>query len=150
MAPSFADAARAREYGRLGTWDPWLDQFRGTPGWNAISRAYNAGKAEGPSKPPLLPNGPQTQGVPGTNPALDPRDALSRLNELGQLDLQEISNRSDYEAVVAQDPYIRQTIIENYKHARQGREDELASRGLTARGVQDAQLYDVNRTKQLA
>lgn len=184
MALSFREIAVARELGRLGIWNPWLQSVWGDAN---VRTVYNLGKREGAGQPPLLQDGPQSfankpqspyMGAPnfasapaqhhpsqappgtpaqpgspgsgGTPPYLDPADALARSRELGELDLREIASREEIEALEAEDPYLRQQIEYNYKRSRQAREGNLAERGLLATGVHDAQLFDVDRERQLS
>lgn len=155
--PSWAQVANAKALGQSGAWP--------VPGWEfpQVRAAYNEGKAAAQGQAPVLnpaslPFAPTTTGTrevttpgtPGTPPYLDPRDALSRAQELGNLDLSSIQSEGDLNAVLAGDPSIRASIEENWKRGVRGTTENLGGRGIRSEGINDSDLYDVNRDKQLS
>jgi len=93
---------------------------------------------------------PGTPPQAATPPYLEP-DVQGRFDEqffgiLGQ----GIENEQALKDLEAGDPLVRQQIQDNYTMSLRKRGEELAARGLSAAGVSNAQVWDVDRARDLA
>lgn len=93
---------------------------------------------------------PGTPGSPTPQPYLDPQQQSQVLSDWYGLIGEGVSADQDLADVMANDPLVQTQIEDNYKRAVGVRGESLASRGLSATGVNDAQVWDVKRARDLS
>jgi hypothetical protein len=108
------------------------------------------GPRDVPGGAPAVPAVAGTPGSPAPTPALDPAQQRDYNNEWGRIVGQGLDAETNLGIIQAGDAAVQAAIEENFTRGRLHTDESLAGRGLTSRGVNDAQLWDVNHTRNLA